>query len=200
MIYLFSFVISFCTIFFIALKDKNIRASKYITFLLICLISLHLFNINYQEKYGAIVILMFIIDEWLSFYPKLENINRIRKLAKLGSRFVEYKTLEKIPLKTEFLYTEHSKGIKIAQNNQTLKFFFECEKKGDFQDFYCKDFTGIYEVILGEVTVITRDAYGVEIKNKYTTGNQFEVSAFSEVKMICKSEKLKVEFTCIKPL
>lgn len=187
-------LLTLATIIYISAKDKNIRASKYLSFMFLLVVLLHQINIKSNNIIVVFLAILFVVDEWLSYLPKFDKFNKMRRLALGESKIVEFETIKKIPLNKGFKHTENTTGIKTKQGIGFCTFTFISTKKGDKQeDYYIRDFTTLNTVAEGEILLKIKSVYGTIRTVKYLTGETFEVCAFECTNIESLSSKVVIE-------
>lgn len=186
-------LLTLATILFITANDKNIRASKYVTFMFLLVVLLHQVNIKSNNIIVVLLAFLFIFDEILSYIPKLDKLNRMRKIMYGEAKLVEFSAVKKIPLNTQFNHAEHTKAIKIAQGEDYCMFVFTSYEKGDKQGFFCRDFFSIHRIIEGDILLHTKTIYGNITTTKYLTGETISLSPYQCTAFESLTEKVIIE-------
>lgn len=177
MINLILFLLTFGTLLYVSLKDKSMRASKYVFLIILCLISLHHWYLKLNHNYLNLVIFLYILDELISFIPKLNALNMVRKINSIDYKFVSYQTLSMIELNVEFNFSETAKGTKISQFDNFCQFHFDTAIAGK-TEFYSKDFYSNIKILQGSFDLIICDHYGNLTKKLCQTGETFLINPY----------------------
>lgn len=165
------------TLIFTAAKDPHIRRSKFFTLLVVALFCLYLYYIEAKSPQMIFIVSLFILDEWLSIFPKIDKWNKMKLLPNLTYELVEFDVIHHTSLNASFQMTNDVTGNLLEKTESSLVFLFKSAKKTK-TPFYVKDFASDFKVLKGTLVIYTKDIYGNITQNTYKKGERAFVSSY----------------------
>jgi len=185
------------TVLYIAINDRGVRITKYFMLLCLALLCLHLYNIKFEFYSAAFVLVLFLIDEWISLIPKIDKFNRMKLMGKQGYSLAEYSTIAAIELGYEFDYTNKTKAIKTGDFKKYCTFNFTTKGK-DKTKYYVKDFDSIFKISKGAIKINLVDLYGIKTIKEYGTGETAYVGAYAIHSLESITDEVIIDFIATK--